>query len=576
MFPVYILPFGAVCAKIAFTIERVCPFNRVTPDLCEIYASGKGRELRMAKVFNVNGPCVPSLHYMIDLKSRLDAVKKMVDLGMYFTINRARQYGKTTTLQALAVYLKSSYVVVSLDFQRMSYSDFASEASFVNGMAREILKKIRRMSNVPNEIKNELTGLSCKKNNDARLADIFDCFDDWCERSEMPVVLLIDEVDTATNNQVFLDFLAQLRAGYLSRMEMPAFQSVILAGVYDVRNVKRKIRQEDDHKQNSPWNIAADFEVEMGFSAEDIAGMLEQYEADYHTGMDIKEISELLYEYTSGYPFLVSRLCKLLDEKIVGAEGFGDRKKVWTKAGVLEAVKRLLSEKNSLFDSLAGRLNEYSELKDMIYLLLFQGKTIAYNADDQATDMLLMFGFVKVVRETIQIANRIFETRLYNYFLTLPEVQNGDMYRLALRNKNQFIRNGELDMELLLAKFIEHFGDVYGDQDEKFLEEDGRRCFMLYLKPIINGTGNYYVESRTRNQERTDLIIDYHGAQFIVEMKVWRGRAYNERGEEQLLGYLEQYHLKKGYMLSFNFNKKKKTGLKEIRLGDKVLIEAVV
>jgi hypothetical protein len=131
-------------------------------------------------------------------------------------------------------------------------------------------------------------------------------------------------------------------------------------------------------------------------------------------------------------------------------------------------------------------------------------------------------------------------------------------------------------MELLLEKFVTHFDDIYGDCDEKFLEEEGRRYFMLYLKPIINGTGNYYVESRTRNQERTDLIIDYRGQQYIIEMKVWRGNAYNERGEEQLSDYLDHYHLKKGYMISFNFNKNKTIGLKEIKLGDKILIEAVV
>ena len=31
------------------------------------------------------------------------------------------------------------------------------------------------------------------------------------------IVLIIDEVDSATNNQVFLDFLAQLREGYIRR-----------------------------------------------------------------------------------------------------------------------------------------------------------------------------------------------------------------------------------------------------------------------------------------------------------------------------------------------------------------------
>ena len=56
----------------------------------------------------------------------------------------------------------------------------------------------------------------------------------------------------------------------------------------------------------------------------------------------------------------------------------------------------------------------------------------------------------------------------------------------------------------------------------------------------------------------------------------WRGNAYHERGEKQLWDYLDYYHLKKGYMLSFNFNKKKELGVREIVLGDKVLVEAVV
>ena len=50
----------------------------------------------LKKFFNVNGSCNPQIHYMIDLSERLSEIKKMVDAGEYFTINRARQYGKTT------------------------------------------------------------------------------------------------------------------------------------------------------------------------------------------------------------------------------------------------------------------------------------------------------------------------------------------------------------------------------------------------------------------------------------------------------------------------------------------------
>ena len=53
------------------------------------------------KEFNTTAICIPSKHYMVDLTERVKEIKKLVDAGKYFTINRARQYGKTTTLAAL-------------------------------------------------------------------------------------------------------------------------------------------------------------------------------------------------------------------------------------------------------------------------------------------------------------------------------------------------------------------------------------------------------------------------------------------------------------------------------------------
>ncbi|MCD8067936.1 MAG: 9-O-acetyl-N-acetylneuraminate esterase, partial [Lachnospiraceae bacterium] len=76
---------------------------------------------------------------MVDLTNRLKEIKSMVDDGKYFTINRARQYGKTTMLNALAEYLQEVYLVISLDFQGLSYADFASEERFAAAFARQIL-----------------------------------------------------------------------------------------------------------------------------------------------------------------------------------------------------------------------------------------------------------------------------------------------------------------------------------------------------------------------------------------------------------------------------------------------------
>ena len=72
------------------------------------------------------------------------------------------------------------------------------------------------------------------------------------------------------------------------------------------------------------------------------------------------------------------------------------------------------------------------------------------------------------------------------------------------------------------------------------------------------------------------MIIDYLGKQYVIEMKIWRGESYNERGEKQLSEYLDYYHINEGYMLSFCFNKNKVSGSKTIKLGEKEIFEVVV
>ena len=535
----------------------------------------------MGKRFNITGLCVPQKHYMVDLADRLAQVRKMVDDGAYFTIHRARQYGKTTLLHGLESYLKTDYLVISMDFQKLGTDKFESANSFSLSFAASFLKELarNRKPEFPEaDQETEIMRNICQNRDSTySLYELFENLNHICKFSDRPVVLMIDEVDSAANHQVFLDFLAQLRGYYLEREARgtATFRSVILAGLYDIKSLKAKIRPEDSQKTNSPWNIAADFDVDMSFSTEDIAGMLEEYEGDWHTGMDIAGIAALLHAYTSGYPFLVSRLCKLMDEKISGSKDFSTKQAAWTKEGFLAAVRMLLTEENTLFESMDNKLIDYPELKQMLRELLLLGKPIENIPGNQGMRMAAMFGFVTVRDGFLYVANRIFETRLYNGFLS-EESRNSEITQHALAEKNQFIRDGQLDVELVLRKFVDYYTELFGDYGEKFIEDDGRRLFLLYVRPIINGSGNYYIEARTRNYRRTDLIIDFQGRQSIIELKIWHGNEYNSRGEEQLSEYLDYYQLKKGYMVSFNFNKKKKTGIHEIALGDKVLVEAVV
>ena len=69
-------------------------------------------------------------------------------------------------------------------------------------------------------------------------------------------------------------------------------------------------------------------------------------------------------------------------------------------------------------------------------------------------------------------------------------------------------------MDLVMEKFLEYM-DIYRDVDQKFVEKQGRKLFLLYLRPIINGTGNFYVEAQTRDETRTDIVVDYLGRQSV-------------------------------------------------------------
>lgn len=210
----------------------------------------------------------------------------------------------------------------------------------------------------------------------------------------------------------------------------------------------------------------------------------------------------------------------------------------------------------------------------MVEEILYQGRIIAYSPYVESINLGIMFGFLKEEEGHIVVANRIFEMGLLNMFIT-EEAVRSEPYRYGQRDKSQFVKDARLDMEQVLKKFVECFTDLYGENDEKFVENYGRKFFLLFLKPIINGVGNYYMEAQTRDAKRTDVVVDYLDEQFIVELKIWHGNEYNERGEEQLTEYLDYFRKKKGYMISFN-NKKKETGVKELQIGDKVIVEAVV
>ena len=124
-------------------------------------------------VFNTTGVCIPTKHYMVDVTDKIDQIRALVDRGRYFTINRARQYGKTTVLTALAKALEPDYRVISLDFQGISAAGFRTEQIFVQEFSRLILAGTQRGLIIPDEIRDKLQNYVDRNENTARTQQIW-------------------------------------------------------------------------------------------------------------------------------------------------------------------------------------------------------------------------------------------------------------------------------------------------------------------------------------------------------------------------------------------------------------------
>jgi len=516
--------------------------------------------------FNVTGLCIPGKHYMADISEKLRQIMAMVEKSQYFTINRARQYGKTTTIRQLEkVLLEMGYQVARISFERIGDESFDNAKNFCQTLLRQIAESLKN-----NDIKDHKAWVN-KTVTDFERLDMH--LNNVCKNKK--VVLFIDETDKTSDNLVFLRFIGMLRDKYLERenSQKATFQSVILAGVYDIKNLKVKLvksghyQLKDGEKRiNSPWNIAANFKVDMSFSAPEIATMLSEYEKDHQTGMNIEAVSNEIRAYTSGYPYLVSRLCQIIDE---------DLEKDWTLNGVQKAVKILLQENNLLFDDMFKNVESDKNLKDLLQEIAINRREFTYNQNNPSMQTGVMFGILANNEGGLAISNKIFEISICDYFISEREIACA-IYAGG-ETKLMIIQNGKFNMEFCIKKFMQHYYELYHKKDNAFLERECRLLFLTYLKPLINGTGFYHIESETRNSMRTDLIIDYGHQQFIVELKIWHGEQKREKAYEQLIKYLDSKNKSEGYLLTFDFRKRKakKPSAKWVRKSKKKFLDCL-
>ncbi|MDX1908728.1 MAG: AAA-like domain-containing protein [Bacteroidia bacterium] len=493
----------------------------------------------MPKSFNTTGLCLPDQHYMCDVSAKLAITQRMAEQGKYFVIHRPRQYGKTTLLHLLEASLsRLGYLSVSISFEGMGTDVFEDESAFCSGFLRQIAQVIEQdHPAVSGYIQEHLPGIH-------QIHQLSAFIGQWVQTSQANIVLLIDEVDKSSNHTLFIEFLGMLRTRYLGRTRLPTFHAVILAGLHDIKSLKLRMRADSDTQYNSPWNIAAEYEVDLTFSPAEIAPMLADYAQTEDITIDIPWYSQQIHYYSGGYPYLVSRICQVIAEKLLGTG------RVWTPEMLEEAIKYILGESSTLFDSLIEKLENNPALAQLTHKMLLDGQTVSFNRDNPTIHLGMLFGLYRKDADQLRLHNRIHEQRIYNYLASKAETDGGSGSFFA--PATFYLPDGRLDFRRVLEKFRLFMQEQHSLRDQKFLERDGRLVFLAFIAPIINGGGFSFKEAQISEERRIDVTVTFGGEKFVVELKVWRGPAAHQTGLDQLADYLGRQHLDSGYLLIFN------------------------
>ena len=525
------------------------------------------------KRFNITGLCVPEEHYMVNIEGKKLHIMNLIQDKKYFTINRARQFGKTTTLALLERVLNNilEYVCISLTFEGVGEDMFACDEAFCREFLIQSSESLHHYGYdfADDWVDENVKGFSSLGRHISKLC------------SGKKIVLFVDEVDATSNNRVFLRFLSMLRSLFLKRSGRKAetFHSVVLAGVHDIKNIKLKLineglynrQSEQEGEYNSPWNIATDFTVDMSFTAPEISTMLLEYEEDQSTGMNIAAVSEEIYRFTGGYPYLVSRICMCIDE--------GESSGGWTVEGVQSAVKIVALEKSVLKDDIFKNMENNKAIYEFMYKLLIVGSNLRASLFDPLIERCVMFGFITVDSQGKPvISNKLFEMAMTDYFISKENTAAHVSNQVSNGMYVEVTGGGKFDMALCLRKFAEHYSEIYASAAVNFLETHGRMIFLSFLKPLVNGNGFFHIESQFTDMRRMDVVVDYGREQFIIELKLWRGERAQDKVYEQLLNYMESKGLDKGYLLTFDFRGEENKSLKAewVPVGNKQIFEVIV
>lgn len=485
--------------------------------------------------FNTAGPCQPEIHYTLPASERLPAVRDLIDQRAYFVVHAPRQSGKTTSLLTLAQELTAEgrYCAVLLSMEVGAWAPQdpgASERAILDGW-RGSTQRWLPPDLQPPPFPEAPAGRG-----------IGAALEAWARASPRPLVLFLDEVDALMDTSL-ISALRQLRAGFPNRPSSFPW-SVGMIGLRDVRDYLAAAGSQLGSA--SPFNIKTEALTLQNFTAAEVGRLLDEHRAETGQVFTAEAVARLYWQ-SQGQPWLVNALARQCVE-VVRRDGAPVG-----PTDVDEAAERLIARRDTHLDSLLARLRE-PRVAAMVAAALLGDEP---GTIDTATDdfrYVRDLGLLRVGPEGIEAANPIYREILAR---VLAQRHQDAVPAPWFRWQRP---DGGLDLGALLDAFLEWWREnaeiLYEHEREPYREAAAHLALMGFLQRVVNGGGRVHREYAAA-RGRVDLLIEYGGERFVVELKRVSPRhrtleQVRAQGLRQLGGYLERLGLREGWLVIFD------------------------
>ncbi|MCP4146999.1 MAG: hypothetical protein GY757_04540 [bacterium] len=489
------------------------------------------------RFFEDSGIVDPQAAYYVPLENvtnkKNQDIKRMVDMGRYFSIFAPRQSGKTTFFEGIRIQLHEEpvYVGIILSFQDSKDLD---KTRFYKLIEEELYSQLL----------NRLRDVNCEKTDVVktfldghRLIDhisfrqMFEQLNRIIQYKK--IMIFIDEFDGIPLSELenFLGALRELYQKY-KKVKQKALYSIGLVGIRDITKLTVG--------GVSPFNIA-DQVVLPPFSLENVRELFSQYTAETNQPITDAAVKEV-YAETAGQPWLVNRLGTILTVNV--------------KPGTVEpidaqdankAVKILVNERNKHFNNLYEKAKLF---KEAFVEIVFDH--VEHNPDDEDQSWLEQYGLIKNKKNHAVVANNIYKTRYLKTFFTEVKVYEN------ISIQEYLLPGDRLDMERIILNFEKYIAEIgvrafY--KEKKPYEKTGQFLLTAWLYQFVRGgygALRYEVHS---GLGRMDILLTYKGRKYIIETKLNRRKLSTtlKEGIAQVSKkYLASESAHEGYLVIFD------------------------